>query len=100
MQIIAKTDDSVFLVQATQWELNRISGRKCGEYSSTDSYRIGQEIGAVKNWSYLDAILKKKEELLKQANMLRSLAEIIESIPMCEAATLEVGNPSEDWEGK
>ena len=82
MKIIAKTNDTTFLVEVTQYELNSISGRKCGGYNSSDYYNVGQSFEPDKIWRYLSEILKSKKQLSDSARNLRSMADMIESIPI------------------
>jgi len=75
-------EDSKFLVEITQLELNKLSGKKAGCYASTDIYRVEQQFDIEQTWDYLNSILKKKEELLNIARNLRSIGDIIEAVPI------------------
>jgi hypothetical protein len=86
MKIIAKTSDTTFLVEITQYQLNLITGKDCGNYCSSQTYKVGESFDPVKNWEYLDSILKSKDKLFSSARNLRSLADMIESVPI-ECAT-------------
>lgn len=89
MKIIAIIyPDSKFLVEISQTELNKVTGKTCGHYSSSEVYRVGQNLDIIKTWEYLEPLLKKKDELLKISRNLRSMADMIESIPMPTQETL------------
>lgn len=89
MKIIAKINDNNFLIEISEYELNFISGRDCGTSRSIDTYFVNQSIMIQENWKYLSGVLSKKEEISSQARNLRSMADMLESIPLATAESLQ-----------
>ena len=85
MKIIARTGNTAFLVEMSHNELNDVSGHDLRIDSYCVSpFKINQEITIQKNWTYLKGIFDKKNELIRSATNLRSMADMIESISVPE----------------
>ena len=87
MKIIAETNNS-YIVEVTESELNKITGLDRHSYTN-DRYKCNQVIEVIKTWNYLSLLLEKKDELIKQATTLRSMANLIESVPLPTIKTLD-----------
>lgn len=81
MKIAARVSESKFLVELDESEINKITGSERSGYRGRP-YMVGETFDIASIWRYLESILKKKSELSVMARNLRSMADMIESIPV------------------
>jgi hypothetical protein len=98
MKIVANISEGNFMVEANWRELNTLSGLK-KDYSTRsyggDVFKTGDEFNILETWEYLYGILAKKEQLEALARNLRSMADMIESMPAPTTSTLEKNNETQ-----
>jgi hypothetical protein len=82
MKIIAQVKKGEYLVQASEFELNKISGKYKDHYRTSNEWEVNTEIEIQKNWDFLDGILKKQDQLKNAASNLRAMADMMERIPL------------------
>ena len=58
MKIIGIVERDVkFIVEISQHELNKLSGKNIGGYNNSEYYIVGQEFEIQKTWDYLELIM-------------------------------------------
>jgi len=77
-KIIAKVNDYEYIVKMSRDEINKLTGSYLSGY---DSYKVETTINISKTFDYLAGIVANQEKITTHARNLRSMADMIESMP-------------------